>query len=223
MLALKLLFIPIGGSIVALSGASSLSSIDWDPKDLWRITKNNKFYLSSCFNNPYGNRIKWTYSDFSIYLIRKSSEGAIEENTQLELWGEGHYKKINNGVVTETQNYKKNLHSTLSGDGGQTTDYRIRKFPSGKVQLGETGGGTDSERFGEDIDCKNNVFDISGDITSTSTELDLNKVTFTLKTDRNNNTYKGYTVFSIEIEDSNRGSQKVTWAKNFNPIVIVPS
>lgn len=207
------------GSVV---GWASFSTPNWDPPHLWRIKSGSKFYLSSCFNNPYSRDGQTTYSDLWIYLTVKDSVSDIKEDAELELRAQGYSKKMKGTKLhVPTQYTDKSLQGSVNGEGGTSTDYEIRKQT--RIQLGETGGGEDSEIFGSNIDCHSKIFDLSGS-EGEMIILPLNKVTFRLVNDvdgqlKNKYTSKGQKVYSIKIETQG-GTNKLQWANGFKPIVI---
>lgn len=239
-LGTKALLIAFSG-FIGVAGWASFSAPNWDPKDLWRITHNNKFYLSNCFNDPNEKDKKWTRSNLRIYLTVKGQVSDIKADTELELWAQGYGgKRIDKGQIVSHESYdNKSLQGTLKGQnhaqggvhtGYDSTEHEFQRWTTGIV-LGETGAGEDSQFFGDTIKCNNQFFDLKDLKDKTNYRWD--KVTFKLKniddsdSSKLKDKYKGHNVYSIEIKTSetskmmNPGGGIIKWADNFKPIVIV--
>lgn len=230
---LKLLFIAAGG-LSGIVGWASFSAPNWDPKNLWRITVNNKFYLSSCFNDPYDKKEKWTKSDLLIYLTPKKSVSVTGEDIELQLWGKGDSTKMkDNQVLSPASYHDKDLQNTLISDDNhhhQSSEFSLKQ--ESYLSIGENVVGEDAEIFGMTIKCNDKVFDLTktGVTGNGYRQLDLNKVTFKLTNDVgevNNqlkDKYKDHEVYSIKIEVQGDTSTQLKWADSFEkPIVIIPS
>ncbi|AFN65401.1 hypothetical protein WEN_03100 [Mycoplasma wenyonii str. Massachusetts] len=232
-LGTKALLIAFSG-FSGVAGWASFSAPNWDPKELWRITHDNKFYLSNCFNDPSDKGThKWTDSNLWIYLIVKGQVSDIKADTELELWAEGWGKRMEKEqAIQPTWYVEKSLQGSVEGDGEPSgftsTDYELTKWPSPTLfVLGETGGGEENQIFGDTIKCNNKVFGFNDSEDYKNYRLD--KVTFKLKNIDGVNAhlkdkYKGHNIYSIEIKTSETtglGEGIIKWADNFKPIVIV--
>ncbi|AFN64931.1 hypothetical protein WEN_00630 [Mycoplasma wenyonii str. Massachusetts] len=217
MFFLKPILFVLSGT-AGIAGFSSLSSLNWDPSNVWRVGANDKFYLSNCFNNPYDKKEKWTNSNLWIYLtIKGPKSNGISENTDLELWAEGYGERRQGNKIIIPRWYKDISFQSSAIDGGDS-DYVLTKSSHG-IKIGETGSGEDSQVFGDTIKCGNQIFDVDGHASSLGfLDIPLNKVTFKLKKSEYRE-YKGREAFEIVINTNQRDKQ-LKWADGFKPIVI---
>ncbi|AFN64983.1 hypothetical protein WEN_00900 [Mycoplasma wenyonii str. Massachusetts] len=218
MLALKLLFIPIGGSIVALSGVSSFSSLDWDLPNTWRASSKSNFPLFTCKHiDTRTEKSQWIESELLVTLKFKNDGDRhnLKDDVQLELQGIG--SVISSWGTQIKHNFKsreENLHEGGVGTGDESRYVLTIFTTSNKTRLSELGGGHDSYVYGDEIDCNKTLFAFSRPDT-TQTEQHLKNVKFFLSNCANNKT-SGRLECQIKIE-SNKGLE---WRQEFKPIVI---
>ncbi|AFN65338.1 hypothetical protein WEN_02775 [Mycoplasma wenyonii str. Massachusetts] len=227
MFFLKPFLLVLGGA-TGIVGFSSLSSLDWDPSNVWRTGSKKKFYLFTCSQRPKDGEEKtgkqWITSDIWIYLTLKDSSSGVTEGTQLQLRGIGSYKKFHHKkLVGSHWNRDEDLHQEIKGTVHSTSQearfsLTVNKT-TGNSRLGESGGGEDAYEYGDMVMCDQQLFKFSNYGTSGEEKYaQLSKVKFSLeKCGNTENNYKGKQGCSIKIDSGDTGLQ---WAYGFKPIVI---
>ena len=227
MFFLKPFLLVLGGA-AGIVGFSSLSSLDWDPSNVWRTGSKNRFYLTTCSQRPKGGvektGDKWITSDIWVYLtFAGSGNSEVKNNTQLQLRGIGSYKKFHHKkLVGSHWNKDEDLHQEIQDTGGTSKQTRFSltvNKTTGNSRLGESGGGEDAYEYGDMVMCDQQLFKFSNYGTSSEEKYaQLSKVKFSLeKCEDTENNYKGKQGCSIKIDSGDTGLQ---WADGFKPIVI---
>ncbi|AFN64963.1 hypothetical protein WEN_00800 [Mycoplasma wenyonii str. Massachusetts] len=225
MLGTKILLTSVISGVSGLVGYTSLSIPNWDPKNVWRIKSNNKFYLSLCSyrGEKSGN---WVASDLWIYLtIKDKVTDNIDTNTKLELWGEGYHWRGDGAKVTQPPTWRaESLQELVRGSFGTQGRFNWINDDGidgeGRVtRLGEVGGGEENETFGSYIRCPDKLFQFSG---SGRKEKGLNEFKFSLDNCKDGSERKGTKECSIKVEltKGSSPSEQLEW-KEFIPRVII--
>lgn len=230
MLGTKILLTTISG-IGGLVGYTSLSIPNWDPKNVWRIKSNNKFYLSLCSyrGTKSGN---WVASDLWIYLtIKDKVTDNIDTNTKLELWGEGYHWRGVGPKVTQPPTWREeSLQEVVSGGFGTQgrfnwiNDIDIKDENNVVSRLGEVGGGEENQTFGDFIKCPDKLFQFRQQLGQKPKRIDgdLKKIEFSLSDCRDSEKQKGTKECSIKVAltKGSSSSEQLEW-KEFIPKVII--
>ncbi|AFN65389.1 hypothetical protein WEN_03030 [Mycoplasma wenyonii str. Massachusetts] len=213
------------GGFAGITGFSSLSSLEWDPSNVWRTKNKNRFYLTTCRQGRRGDdgeSSKWNNSVLEVYLTFKKGVSSVEQGAELQLVGDGHYQRFTGSVPFNSITYKNSEDLHQHNGGSETWFVFTVSGETGNNWLGETGGGPESERYGSVVMCNKKLFTFDSFLKTdgrrdTQKSADLLTTKFSLDCDANKQ-YKGVKGCSIKIESSNQKGLK--WADGFDPIVI---
>ncbi|AFN65384.1 hypothetical protein WEN_03005 [Mycoplasma wenyonii str. Massachusetts] len=216
------------GGFAGITGFSSLSSLEWDPSNVWRVSSKTKFPLFTCrqkskLTEKQTNQA-WQDSELLVYLTFKNGVSTLTDSTELVLNGKGSFKK-GRGWKNEksVHNQLVDLQEKMNDIAEDSRFVLTVNKDSKRNRLGESGTGTDVYEYGSMVYCDKSLFafdtynELRGDSwTDWENNVGLKNVQFFLK-DCQTNKYDSKYGCSIEIKSGNKG---LKWANGFDPIVI---